>query len=169
MIVRSVGDAVAFPYLTPKKEKELWILASSTSPSVVDFIYHTLSDYLRSENISAYSYAILFPTLSKEDNSEPSFPVYPTKLVDKRPIYGDPASAASHILKCKLPLCAIEWEQGELPLWVRIIDRGDPLSPRSDISAMELFGSPNVNSDPFVLATRLKKQQINDVRQEKEL
>lgn len=45
----------------------------------------------------------------------------------------------------------------KLPIIARIIDRGVPDSPRSDISAMELFGASNVNADPFIVAKSVKK------------
>eukprot|EP01135_Chromosphaera_perkinsii_P006518 Nk52_evm8s533 gene=Nk52_evmTU8s533 len=43
-----------------------------------------------------------------------------------------------------------------LPAVARVVDRGVPSSPRSDISAMELFGASNVNADPFELMRKLK-------------
>lgn len=38
---------------------------------------------------------------------------------------------------------------------VRIVDRGDPSSPTSDIGAMELFAAAVVSSDPFAVAATL--------------
>lgn len=38
---------------------------------------------------------------------------------------------------------------------VRIVDRGDPSSPTSDIGAMELYAAAVVSSDPFDVASRL--------------
>lgn len=37
----------------------------------------------------------------------------------------------------------------DFPFVARFVDRGDPLSPTSDIGAMELFGSSVIASDPF--------------------
>jgi galactose-1-phosphate uridylyltransferase len=44
----------------------------------------------------------------------------------------------------------------DLPLIVRLVDRGRPFERPSDIGAMELYGSPVVSSDPFELAARLR-------------
>jgi hypothetical protein len=44
----------------------------------------------------------------------------------------------------------------ELPIMVRLVDRGRPFERPSDIGAMELYGSPIVSSDPFVLADRMR-------------
>jgi hypothetical protein len=44
----------------------------------------------------------------------------------------------------------------DLPLMVRLVDRGRPFERPSDIGAMELYGSPVVSGDPFELAARLR-------------
>jgi hypothetical protein len=44
----------------------------------------------------------------------------------------------------------------EFPLVARFVDRGAPLSPTSDIGAMELFASSVISSDPFDLARALR-------------
>jgi hypothetical protein len=46
------------------------------------------------------------------------------------------------------------WE--EMPVIVRIVDRGDPNSRGSDIGAMELYAATVVASDPFVVASALE-------------
>eukprot|EP00053_Salpingoeca_punica_P010627 m.95341 g.95341 ORF g.95341 m.95341 type:complete len:453 (+) comp15445_c0_seq1:230-1588(+) len=43
-----------------------------------------------------------------------------------------------------------------MPAIARVIDRGNPTSVRSDISALELFAASNVNADPFVLMKKLR-------------
>jgi hypothetical protein len=44
------------------------------------------------------------------------------------------------------------------PLIARLVDRGNPLSPTSDIAGLELFGSSVVASDPFETASLLRVQ-----------
>lgn len=44
------------------------------------------------------------------------------------------------------------------PLVARFVDRGAPLSPTSDIAALELFGSSVISSDPFDVARTLRTQ-----------
>jgi hypothetical protein len=43
-----------------------------------------------------------------------------------------------------------------MPLVARFVDRGAPLSPTSDIAALELFGSSVISSDPFDVARTLR-------------
>ena len=43
-----------------------------------------------------------------------------------------------------------------VPLVARFVDRGAPLSPTSDIAALELFGSSVISSDPFDEARTLR-------------
>lgn len=43
------------------------------------------------------------------------------------------------------------------PLIARFVDRGAPLSPTSDIAALELFGSSVISSDPFTVASALRQ------------
>jgi hypothetical protein len=42
------------------------------------------------------------------------------------------------------------------PLIARFVDRGAPLSPTSDIAALELFGSSVISADPFAVAAILR-------------
>ncbi len=44
---------------------------------------------------------------------------------------------------------------GAMPIVTRLADRGDPMSNRSDLGAMELFASGCVTADPFVVAQSL--------------
>ena len=46
----------------------------------------------------------------------------------------------------------------DFPLVARFVDRGAPLSPTSDIAALELFGSSVISSDPFDVARTLRAQ-----------
>ena len=45
---------------------------------------------------------------------------------------------------------------GELPMMMRLLSRGPADNSRSDISSFDLFGTANVNKDPFKLAQKLK-------------
>jgi len=48
------------------------------------------------------------------------------------------------------PLVPVEgWS--DLPVVVRVVDRGDPAKPTADIGGMELYGSAVVASDPYRL------------------
>ncbi|HEX8995929.1 MAG TPA: hypothetical protein VF812_07855 [Ktedonobacterales bacterium] len=47
------------------------------------------------------------------------------------------------------------------PLVARFVDRGAPLSPTSDIAALELFGSSVISSDPFDVA-RTMRARVED-------
>ena len=43
------------------------------------------------------------------------------------------------------------------PVLARFVDRGAPLSPTSDIAALELFASSVISTDPFALAASLRQ------------
>ena len=43
------------------------------------------------------------------------------------------------------------------PLVARFVDRGAPLSPTSDIAALELFGSSVISADPFTVAATFRQ------------
>ncbi|MFI5272488.1 MAG: hypothetical protein ACHQ4H_05575 [Ktedonobacterales bacterium] len=64
------------------------------------------------------------------------------------------------------PLGAAEpgWEN--FPIVARFVDRGNPLSPTSDIAALELFGASVVASDPFEVARTLRAASPEDEAQE---
>jgi hypothetical protein len=46
----------------------------------------------------------------------------------------------------------------DIPILVRLGDRGNPLSDRSDIGAMELFASGCITADPFEVAALLQTE-----------
>ncbi|XP_033101677.1 uncharacterized protein LOC117104888 [Anneissia japonica] len=60
----------------------------------------------------------------------------------------------------------------DIPALVRIVSRGPVNSPRSDISAMELFGASNVNIDPFnviqYIENSVKKRSVVEQKEEHE-
>ncbi|MDW7981294.1 MAG: hypothetical protein RMH81_00545 [Thermomicrobium sp.] len=53
------------------------------------------------------------------------------------------------------PLIATPEDWSEMPVVVRVVDRGDPLSRTSDFGAMELYAASVVASDPFRVAEAL--------------
>ncbi len=56
------------------------------------------------------------------------------------------------------------WES--FPLVARFVDRGNPLSPTSDIAGLELFGTSVVATDPFDVARALRAASPVDEAQE---
>ena len=56
------------------------------------------------------------------------------------------------------------WES--FPLVARFVDRGNPLSPTSDIAGLELFGTSVVATDPFDVARELRAASPVDEAQE---
>ena len=48
-----------------------------------------------------------------------------------------------------------DWSR--FPVVIRLVDRGDPSNRTSDIGAMELYAAPVVSSDPFRVASILKR------------
>lgn len=54
----------------------------------------------------------------------------------------------------------------ELPMMVRIVSRGAADSARSDISSFDLFGTANVNKDPFKVIRKIR--ELVEVKQKEE-
>ena len=44
-----------------------------------------------------------------------------------------------------------------MPIIARIADRGDPLTTRGDMGAMELFAANVITADPFEVAAQLRQ------------
>lgn len=53
------------------------------------------------------------------------------------------------------PMAEVEEDWSEMPVVVRMVDRGDPLNRTSDFGAMELYAASVVSSDPFRVAEAL--------------
>jgi hypothetical protein len=53
------------------------------------------------------------------------------------------------------PLAETSEDWSDVPVMVRIVDRGDPLNRTSDFGAMELYAASVVSSDPFRVAESL--------------
>lgn len=64
------------------------------------------------------------------------------------------------------PLGGEELGWTSFPLVARFVDRGNPLSPTSDIAGLELFGTSVVSADPFDLARELRAASPVDEAQE---
>jgi len=54
------------------------------------------------------------------------------------------------------PLGATPEDWRDMPIIARIADRGDPLTTRGDLGAMELFAANVITADPFEVAASLK-------------
>jgi len=54
------------------------------------------------------------------------------------------------------PLGATPEDWHDMPIIARIADRGDPLTTRGDLGAMELFAANVITADPFEVAASLK-------------
>ena len=44
-----------------------------------------------------------------------------------------------------------------MPIITRIADRGDPMTTRGDLGAMELFAANVITADPFEVAVQLRQ------------
>jgi len=57
-----------------------------------------------------------------------------------------------NLVLCQPPLAPTPEDWSDMPVIVRIVDRGDPLNRTSDFGAMELYAASVVSSDPFRVA-----------------
>ena len=72
--------------------------------------------------------------------------------------YRDALGVRSFNLALQRPELGAAADDGEeLGPVVRLVDRGDPASPTSDIGAMELYAASVVSSDPFEIAAILRE------------
>jgi len=55
------------------------------------------------------------------------------------------------------PLRPAPEDWSDIPIIARIADRGDPLTTRSDMGAMELFAANVITADPFEVAAQLRQ------------
>lgn len=72
-----------------------------------------------------------------------------TRLIDQQGV-------RSFNVAVYMPPCAITSEPWtEMPLYVRIIDRGDLLSHLTSIGALEMFAGGVITVDPFAVAAAM--------------
>ena len=55
------------------------------------------------------------------------------------------------------PLGLVPEDWSGMPIVARVADRGDPLSTRGDLGAMELFAANVITTDPFEVAAQLRQ------------
>ena len=60
-----------------------------------------------------------------------------------------------NLVMAQPPLAETTEDWSDVPVTVRIVDRGDPLNRTSDFGAMELYAASVVSSDPFRVAEAL--------------
>jgi galactose-1-phosphate uridylyltransferase len=63
------------------------------------------------------------------------------------------------------PIGPAEENWSEMPIIARIGDRGDPLTNRNDVGAMELFAAGCITADPFEVAAQLQTADKQTSRQ----
>ena len=124
-----------FASLTPVKEREIVLLAPTYQNGVLlpaelsalsEQLYATISLMRRTMGVLAFNIGIFGPPLVTGTTSN----------------QGIAARSAE------------DWNS--FPLMARFVDRGNPLSPTSDIASLELFGSSVIASDPFEVARSLQ-------------
>jgi galactose-1-phosphate uridylyltransferase len=116
-----------FVSLTPIKEREIVLLAPTYATGALDLAEPvTLAD----------------PLAATLHAARDTLGVHSFNLA----VFGPPLSASAGHTE--------DWD--DFPLVARFVDRGNLLSPTSDIGALELFGSSVVATDPFDLARTLR-------------
>lgn len=96
---------------------------------------------------------LLVVATRSDDEREPTFGA---AVGDVLVAYRDVLGVRAFNLAVWRPPLGAATRDPDLPLIVRVVDRGRPFERPSDIGAMELYGSPVVSSDPFELAARLR-------------
>jgi hypothetical protein len=127
--VPSTPGARAFAHLTPLRQREIVILSPPTFPQTQTGTIRLSSHEV--ESLSQTLYTLL------------------RSLIDGQGV------RAFNVAIALPPLTATHEDWRDVPVITRIGDRGDPLSPMSDIGALELYAMGCITIDPFDVAMRL--------------
>ncbi|NJP04655.1 MAG: hypothetical protein HC837_02975 [Chloroflexaceae bacterium] len=94
----------------------------------------------------------------------------PASVVDLQPLWDAAYTALRHLIDQQgvrsfnlavylPPMVPTQEPWDDLPICVRIVDRGNPLSPMVNVGAMEVFASSVVTADPFQVAALLRDEK----------
>jgi hypothetical protein len=129
----------AFAHLTPARNREI-VFLSDAAPRAAEGVQRPKGEYIspwplhpfsRSEGFTDALYRIL------------------RRLIDEQ------GMRAFNVAVALPPLGPAPEDWRDVPSIARIADRGDPLTTRGDLGAMELFAANVISADPFEVAASL--------------
>jgi hypothetical protein len=142
------GDQVrAFAHLTPARNREIVLLAEQTGKQGD-------KETARQGEHDSLSPGLLV-SLS-EEFAEALYLIL-RRLVDQHGV------RAFNVAIALPPLGPASEDWSDTPIVARIADRGDPLTMRSDLGAMELFAANVITADPFEVAAAMQGRQGDKV------
>lgn len=136
LALHATHDVSGYATLTPVKEREV-LLTSSTIP--------------RTGNGSVRNGAELRTALG---------PLWDATFAALRALIDDQGVRCFNVAVYLPPFGPTTEPWDDLPVCVRIVDRGDPMSRVVNFGAMEMFASSVITSDPFAVATALRLSPI---------
>ncbi|HEU5100513.1 MAG TPA: hypothetical protein VFU22_15900 [Roseiflexaceae bacterium] len=131
-LVIPYGDVRAFAHLTPARNREIVLLANPTR---------------RQASILSLSPDLL---VSFEEIAEALYTIL-RRMIDHHGL------RAFNVAIALPPLGPVNEDWSEISVVARIGDRGDPLTTRGDMGAMELFAANVITADPFEVAFQLQQ------------
>jgi hypothetical protein len=130
------GTPRAFAHLTPLRNREIVLFGDQTSTEEPPYgAYGLYGDSFVSTPVGAL-FELIAATLRR--------------LID------DLGTRAFNLALALPPLAQPAEDWRDMPILARIGDRGNPLSDRSDIGAMEIYASGCITADPFEVAAQLQ-------------
>ncbi|MDK1032384.1 MAG: hypothetical protein QGD94_10285 [Planctomycetia bacterium] len=123
------GDAAVLAYLTPKKEKEVVIIAPSLSDSLIEAVAKVLRCFIDELDVMCFNVGVLM----------------------------GPAIASAKAGRSVQSICPRSWAKWDgFPVVARVVDRGALNQRTADVGGMEFYATPVVASDPLLLASKLR-------------
>jgi hypothetical protein len=127
----------AFAHLTPARNREIVLLTNARQ-----------ADQQTSRSSASVSWST-DPLVSLPDSLAQTLYSILRGLID------DLGMRAFNLGIALPPLAPTAEDWRDMPIIARVADRGDPLTNRSDVGAMELFATSSITADPFEVAALL--------------
>jgi hypothetical protein len=135
------GDRVrAFAHLTPARNREVVLLFDPSRGQ---------GDKATRRRASTVFLSPDLPVSWSEEIAEALYGIL-RRLIDRHGL------RAFNVGIALPPLARVPEDWDDMPIIARIADRGDPLTTRGDMGAMELFAANVITADPFEVAAMLR-------------
>jgi hypothetical protein len=135
------GETRAFAHLTPARNREIVFLADAVPRK---------GERVKGRRGDIITHSPTHPVTLSEGFTE-ALTITLRRLIDKH------GMRAFNLAIALPPLGPTPEDWRTMPIIARIADRGDPMTNRGDLGAMELFAANVITADPFEVAERLQQ------------
>jgi hypothetical protein len=147
LAIACAAETRAFAHLTPARNREIVFLADAAQK--------------KAEGVKGRRGDMLTPSPQHPFSSSEGFAEALCHVLRRLIDYH--GMRAFNVAIALPPLGPTSEDWRAMPIIARIADRGDPMTTRGDLGAMELFAANVITADPFEVATLL---QTRDMRHE---